>query len=167
MACFLGSGRIRFVERLAFWSASEFGLLNDLLYSQRVNSVWRAACFSISERIRLAEMPTFWSAEVFGLSNGLFLRLGVKTPRGLAKNPFGRTYSCIVFSFRGFLLYYPYDFRRVTQNHIRARHPAKRHLQGAGAFPKLHERAFERKKRVLIGFAGETVRFFASRYKTC
>lgn len=66
-----------------------------------------------------------------------------------------------------FLLYFSYDFRRLTQNHIRARHPAEGHLQGTGAFPKLHERAFEWKKGILIGFAGETVRFFASRYKTC
>lgn len=66
-----------------------------------------------------------------------------------------------------FLLYFSYDIRRLTQNHIRARHSAEGHLQGTGSFPKLHERAFERKKRVLIGFAGETVRFFASRYKTC
>lgn len=66
-----------------------------------------------------------------------------------------------------FLLYFSYDIRRLTQNHIRARHSAEGHLQGTGSFPKLHKRAFERKKRVLIGFAGETVRFFASRYKTC
>ena len=66
-----------------------------------------------------------------------------------------------------FLLYFSYDFRRLTQNHLRARHPAEGHLQGTWSFPKLHERTFERKKGILIGFAGETVRFFASRYKTC